>query len=422
VVKKESFKKITYPYWLEPLFTKKINIAVIYGGRGSGKTVGIVLFLLTKALESKKIIVCARAFKSSLEQSSYGEIKAQIDRLGLDKEFTIYHNKIVANRTKSEFNFIGVDRNPTNIKGFAKISYFWIDEGETITDPVWTVIQPTIREDDSMAIITMNPKYSYDCIYSRYIAPDAQFVTNSTYVKKVNWDQNPHFSKVLQEQRELEYKVGDMGRYNWIWEGELLESSEAQILHGRWVRQDFEEHDNVEFYYGLDFGYSVDPTAGVRCYVKDNVLYVTHEFYKTRVEIDEIGLKCERHIPGFKKAKIIADSARPETISYMKRQGYNVHACDKGSGSVEDGIAHLRSFDKIVVHPRCSNFLTECSLYSYKVDARSNDITTKIVDAHNHLIDALRYALERVMKAKKVNYSVFKNYNNYNSKLTQNYF
>lgn len=409
--------KVELPYWVAPLNDKSTRVAVIYGGRGSGKTVGIVLFLLIKALESKRLIVCARAFESSIENSSYGEILAQISRLGLENSFKIYKTKIVAKNTGSEFKFLGVDRNPTKIKGFAKISYFWIDEAETVTDPVWDIIMPTIREDDSLAIVTMNPKYSYDCIYRRYIAPDAPFVTDETYVKKINWDQNKHFSKTLKYQRELCFRVESIGKYNWIWEGELLESSEAQILHGKWVKQCFDEPKDADFYYGLDFGYSVDPIAAIRCFIEGNTLYITHEFYKTMVEIDEIGSKCEKVIPGFKKAKIIADSARPETISYMKRQGYNVHACDKGPGSVEDGIGHLRSFDKIVIHPRCINFQTECSLYSYKVDSKSNDITTKIVDAHNHLIDALRYALERVMKAKRVNYSAFKDYNNYN-KLT----
>jgi phage terminase large subunit len=73
----------------------------------------------------------------------------------------------------------------------------------------------------------------------------------------------------------------------------------------------------------------------------------------------------------------------------------------KGAGSVEDGIAHLKSYEEIVIHPRCSDILTEFRLYSYAVDRHSGDVLPKIVDAHNHSIDALRYAVEPIMRQKK---------------------
>jgi phage terminase large subunit len=97
-----------------------------------------------------------------------------------------------------------------------------------------------------------------------------------------------------------------------------------------------------------------------------------------------------------------ADSARPETISYLKRHGLpRVEGVKKWPGSVEDGIAHLRSYEAIVVHPRCKETIQETRLYSYKVDKLSGDVLPEIVDASNHTIDAIRYSLAPLIKTPK---------------------
>jgi len=93
------------------------------------------------------------------------------------------------------------------------------------------------------------------------------------------------------------------------------------------------------------------------------------------------------------------DSARPESISFLKRNGLsNSVAVNKWAGSVEDGIEFIKSFDRVVIHPACKEIIKEFGLYSYKVDRHTGDILPKIVDAHNHYIDALRYALEPMIK------------------------
>ena len=98
---------------------------------------------------------------------------------------------------------------------------------------------------------------------------------------------------------------------------------------------------------------------------------------------------------------IRADSARPESISYLKRHGMPfAEGVPKWTGSVEDGITHLRSYKEIIVHPRCKEVLKEMRLYSYKVDRLTGDITTKLVDANNHYIDAIRYALNPMIQGK----------------------
>ncbi len=98
-------------------------------------------------------------------------------------------------------------------------------------------------------------------------------------------------------------------------------------------------------------------------------------------------------MPGSRKWPIRADSARPETISYMNRQGFQIVSALKGAGSVEDGVEFLKSHD-IVVHPDCRHTIDELSLYSYKVDKLTDEVLPVLEDKENHVIDALRYALE----------------------------
>ena len=111
-------------------------------------------------------------------------------------------------------------------------------------------------------------------------------------------------------------------------------------------------------------------------------------------------------MPLIRNYKVIADSARPETISHLYRSGFMVEGAVKGKGSVEDGIEFLRGFDKIIIHPRCVNTIFEFGNYKYKVDTKSGQITNNIVDKFNHHIDAIRYALEPVMKKSNLDYNI----------------
>ena len=99
-----------------------------------------------------------------------------------------------------------------------------------------------------------------------------------------------------------------------------------------------------------------------------------------------------------KKDMIRADNARPELISHLKREGFSIRAADKWKGSVEDGITYLRSFDEIVIHEDCINTIKEAELWSYKTDKINGEPLSELVDANNHAFDALRYALQPIIK------------------------
>jgi len=135
----------------------------------------------------------------------------------------------------------------------------------------------------------------------------------------------------------------------------------------------------------------------VRCHIDGRKLYVDREAWGVGVEIDDTPALFDR-IEGSRKWVIRADSARPETVSYMRRQGFRITPAIKGQGSLEDGVEFLRSFD-IIVHPRCEKVIEELTLYQYKRDGQTNEILPLLEDKNNHTIDALRYALEELRRS-----------------------
>jgi phage terminase large subunit len=136
--------------------------------------------------------------------------------------------------------------------------------------------------------------------------------------------------------------------------------------------------------------------------VHDQTLYIEKEAVKVGLELDDTASYIKARMPEIETSVIRADCARPESISYVKRHGLNgVKPVVKWKGSVEDGITHMRSYTRIVVHPRCSEAIKELTLYSYKVDKRTSDVLRDIVDANNHVIDAARYALEPLIERKR---------------------
>jgi phage terminase large subunit len=150
---------------------------------------------------------------------------------------------------------------------------------------------------------------------------------------------------------------------------------------------------------GADWGFSVDPSVLVQCAIVGRNLYVAHEAYRVGCEIDFLP-DLFRTVPDAERWPTIADSARPETISYMQRHGFpRLLAAIKGPRSLEEGVEFLKSFD-IIVHPRCKHTIDELTAYSYEIDPLTSLVLPKLADKDNHVIDALRYACEGARRAK----------------------
>jgi phage terminase large subunit len=216
-------------------------------------------------------------------------------------------------------------------------------------------------------------------------------------VRKVNYNENPYFPDVLRKEMEW-LKKRDYESYLHIWEGEVRKFSNALVFAGRFTVEDFETPSGARFYHGADWGFAEDPTTLIRCFVDNGTLFIDQEAWGVGVEIDQTGALFDT-IDTARRWPIKADCARPETISYMRRHGFNVTAAKKWQGSIEDGIEYIKTYD-IVVHPRCRHTIDELNRYSYKVDKQTGDVLPIIVDKYNHCLDSLRYALDGLIKGR----------------------
>jgi len=204
---------------------------------------------------------------------------------------------------------------------------------------------------------------------------------------------NPWLPDELMKEKDYLARV-DKDAYDHVWGGQVQKKSAAQVMHGKCKMYGFvpaEDWDGP--YYGADWGFATDHATLIKVWVHETRLYVEEEFWGIGVEINDLPQKFDA-VSGAKTHVIRADNARPETISYMKNHGFpKIVGGEKWSGSVEDGIAFLRSFEEIVIHPRCTHTDEESRTYKHKVDALTGDVLPDIIDKNNHCWDAIRYAL-----------------------------
>lgn len=390
---------------LVELFSEPARYYCAWGGRGSGKTRGFALMTAIKAYmaaESGKsgVILSAREYMNSLEESSMEEIKQAIRAVPwLDSYFDIGEKYIRTKNRRVSYVFAGLRHNLDSIKSKARILLAWVDEAESVSEVAWQKLLPTVREEGSEVFVSWNPELDGSPTDTRF----RKTTPESWRGVEVNYNDNPWFPEVLDLERRSDYERLDPQTYAWVWDGAYRENSDAQVFSGKYKIGEFAPDPDKWHgpYNGLDFGFAQDPTAAVVCWVHDDRLWIEHEAGKIGLDIDDTARFVDQRIPGFGKSVIRADSARPESISYLKRHGMPfAEGVPKWTGSVEDGITHLRSYKEIIVHPRCKEVLKEMRLYSYKVDRLTGDITTKLVDANNHYIDAIRYALNPMIQGK----------------------
>lgn len=396
--------KIEMPPKLIPVFApSKLRYRGAYGGRGSGKTYTFAKMIAVRgamfaANGESGVLLCAREYMNSLSESSMEEIKHAIrSEPWLSSVYEVGEKYIRTKCGSVDFAFSGLRHSLDSIKSKARILIAWVDEAETVSDIAWKKLLPTVRADDSEIWISWNPENEGSPTDVRFRKTD---LGDDGVIVEVNADDNPWFPDVLRLERERDRRNLPPEEYAWIWEGAYRQLSEAQIFRGRYEVQDFTPSEDWNGpYFGLDLGFANDETAAVKLWINDNKLYVEHEAYKKELEIDETAPYLIKHLPDIKRHAIRADNARPETISYLKRKGLpRIRPCEKGKGSVEDGIEYIKSFDRVIIHSRCKNTAKEFRLYSYKTDRVTEDILPVPLDAYNHAIDAMRYALEPAMK------------------------
>lgn len=390
------------------LYYKKARYKVYWGGRGSAKSWAFAEALIRLAAALPLRILCLREFQKTLKDSSHKILCDTITRLGLNSWFDVTGSTIKS-RSGAEFIFMGCHGALGSIRSTEGIDICWVEEAHSITEASWRVIIPTIRKEGSEIWISFNMDEEGDATYQRFIVKPRP----NSIIHLVNYDRNPFFPTTLRAEMEFD-RENDFHLYEHIWLGKPKRVSNAIVLNRKYVVREFDDdlwRCADRLYFGMDFGFSQDPAALLRFFIIESRedlgrgeqlvrrLYIEHEAYGVGVEINELP-EFMQSVPGSRQWPIKADSARPETISYLRNQGFNISAAEKWEGCVEDGVTHLRGYHEIVIHPRCVNTAREAYLWRYKVDPRTVDqhgqpqVLPVLVDKHNHTWDGVRYGLD----------------------------
>lgn len=376
-----------------PKFIRKLSFLLLedarykiaYGGRGSAKSWQFARALLLKGAVKPLRILCARELQNSIKDSVHKLLCDQIVDLGLEKEYEV-GDSYIRSRCGTDFIFKGLRSNAREIKSMEGIDICWVEEAQSVSETSWTLLIPTIRKPGSEIWISFNPDQETDPTYRRFVTnlPPRSIRVNINY-----WD-NPFFSDVLREEMEYD-KKNDTDLYMHVWEGHCWHSSDAQVLAKKWRTGLFERPSIATPYYGADWGFAVDPTVLTSSFIHDNRLFIEYEAWAVKCDLDDLPELFDK-VPGSRDYIIRADSARPETISHMRKKKFKIEGAKKWDGSVKDGIGYLRKFKEIVIHERCKHTRIEAKLYSYERDRLTNDVLPKLIDKHNHCWDSVRYA------------------------------
>ena len=380
---------IQTPRWALPLL-EPARYKGVHGGRGSGKSwERAEAAIETLVMDPSKSIVCLREVQASLKYSVKRLVENKIESMGVGSYFECQDTQIKCRNGPGLLIFSGLQNHTAeSIKSLEDFDIAWAEEAQSLSQRSIDILRPTIRKPGSELWFTWNPYLPTDPI--DVLLRSADPPPQSTVIE-VNWQNNPWFTDVLRV--EMEYDRGrDLDKYGHIWEGGYVKNSEARVF-SNWRIEEFETDPTAMFRLGADFGFAKDPTALVRCYIVGRTLYIDQEAYGVGTEIIDLP-ELFMNVEQAEKWPIVCDSSRPETISHLRKHGFpKVMASIKGAGSVVEGVEFLKTYD-IVVHPRCRHVAAELLLYSYKVDPLTGNVLAALADKDNHVIDALRYALE----------------------------
>lgn len=230
----QAVAQAQFPIKLQPLF-KKARYKICYGGRGGAKSWGIARALLIMAARKPLRILCAREFQASIKDSVHKLLCDQIEALGLLPFYDITQTSI-RGLNGSEFAFIGLKNNPTNIKSFEGVDICWVEEGQTVSRLSWNILIPTIRKAGSEIWVSFNPDLETDETYQRFVVKPPR----DAVIIKINWSDNPWFPDTLKLEKDA-LKERDPNAYNNVWEGMVRRTVDGAIFANEMQRAEADD-------------------------------------------------------------------------------------------------------------------------------------------------------------------------------------
>lgn len=380
---------------------------VVKGSRASKKSKTTALwyatFLNKKGFEKANLIVFRKTYRT-LKDSCFTDLKWAFTRLGVidDWIFTLSPLEATRKSTGQKILFRGLDdvlkiTSVTVENGY--LCWAWIEESyEVMNEEDFDMLDESIRGEVPEPLfkqwtITFNPWSEKHWLKTRFFdVEDEETLAITTNYLCNEWldDTDLQVFERMKSHNPRRYQVAGLG--NWgIVEGLVFEN---------WKEEKFEIKDTGDSVTvaGLDFGYTNDPSAFFIGFLNESErkLYVYDEIYKKQMSNKDIYKEIKAL--GYSKERITADSAEPKSINELNELGLRIKAAKKGKDSILNGIQWIQDLE-IIIHPRCNNFLTEISNYQWAEDKFGQRLN-KPVDDFNHLIDAMRYAVEDYIQGK----------------------
>lgn len=379
----------------------KGRFRVCKGSRASKKSKTTGLYYITKLIQHPEAnLLVVRKTERTLKDSCYQELRWAQQRLGVEHlwKCTVNPLEMVYIPTGQKILFRGLD-DPLKVTSITVdkgcLCWCWIEEAYEITkEEDFEKLQESIRGQVPPGLwkqitLTFNPWTDKHWLKKRFFdVQDPDILAKTTNYMCNEWldEADLRMFEDMKKRNPKRYKVAGLGEWGVV-DGLVYENWEEVEFNLDEVRK----RPTVRSAFGLDFGYTNDPSA-LFCGLIDETnkeIYVFDEMYERGFSNEKIAEEITRM--GYAKEKIIADSAEPKSIDRLYELGIRrIEGAIKGK--INTGIDFIQDF-KIIIHPRCVNFLTEISNYTWDEDKFGNKVN-KPIDDFNHLMDAMRYALE----------------------------
>lgn len=407
-----SLKKIVGSGYKEFWHCEK-RYRVVKGSRSSKKSTTTALNIIyrmmkygSQGLYPNTLVV--RKVGRTLQESCYFQLKWAIHKLEVDHlwDCKISPLSMTYIPTGQKILFRGLD-DPLKLTSvtveIGVLCWLWLEEAYEITsEDDFDTVDESIRGDSGalfkQVTITFNPWNERHWLKKRFFDKPNEdvFAITTNYLCNEFLDENDlRLFESMKQRNPRRYQVAGLGFWGII-DGLIFEN---------WEEKEFTLSDikQCKTFCGMDFGYTNDPTAFLIGFIDTNKkeIWIWDELYKKALVNREIATEIESM--GYKKEVITCDSAEPKSIEELKQLGLRVKAARKGKDSIMNGIQFIQDY-RIHIHPRCTNFLTEISNYSWEKDKFGKAINVP-EDSFNHLMDAFRYGIENFIVNKGVSYS-----------------
>jgi phage terminase large subunit len=380
--------EIQIPIEYKRLFDRDWREAALYGGRFSLKSHTVARYLLIRARQTKTKIACFREFQNSIAESSHQLLSDLINLYDL-KDFEITNNAIINKINGSDFIFKGLHHNEQSVKSIEGIDVAWVEEAQSVSNTSIEVLTPTVRKPGSQIIYTYNRLMEDDPVHNRLVIEGRPntLVINVNYDIALKYGWMPDVIRMEMEDDKTNRPA--LYKHKWLGEPNSLERK----IYKDWNIIASIPHEARLERYGLDFGYSNDPSSIVAIYKYNGGFILDEITYQKGLSNKQLA----DTLNAIDKALVIGDSAEPKSIDEIKAYGVNIVPAIKGQGSVNQGIQFVQD-QRISVTKRSVNIIREYRNYLWKTD-KDGKILNEPEHQFSHSMDAVRYGLSDYKEA-----------------------